>query len=272
MNGDCHQHITGPRSGSSRAGATAAPHGRREVYAAYALGARLTVRRIHRRARTFAKWSSLFSLTLGWGDQVAYHLLASRGAEQAPWQVVVAVSGIPVLVLAFGAGLAHLQGVPHKRKRRPAVAATAPHQDIPVPNATSVAATLPVAAEELAPVVVSLAPAEPASRAEMPNLAPLPAPVMVAAGAREVVTGRVPVVYPEGISERNRQIPALATRAHSQRAIAERLGVGSGTVGRVWDEHRAFLAEHGVQLRRREDSGAATSASRLHEAPALLPG
>lgn len=133
-----------------------------EVYAAYALGAWLTRRRINSKARTFAKWSSLFSLTLGWGGQVVYHLLASRGIEQAPWQVVVAVSGIPVLVLAFGAGLAHLLTVPHKRTRRPGVTAAAPLEDVPAPVTTPVAATVPVVAEAPAPVAATAASAEPA--------------------------------------------------------------------------------------------------------------
>ncbi|KRC42977.1 hypothetical protein ASE15_03175 [Oerskovia sp. Root22] len=129
-----------------------------EVYAAYALGAWLTRRRINSKARTFAKWPSLFSLTLGWGGQVVYHLLASQGIEQAPWQVVVAVSGIPVLVLAFGAGLAHLLTVPHKRTRRPAVAVAVPLEDVAAPVATPVVATVPVVAEVPAPVTATVAP------------------------------------------------------------------------------------------------------------------
>ncbi|MET4224539.1 hypothetical protein [Oerskovia enterophila] len=238
-----------------------------EVYAAYALGAWLTRRRINSKARTFAKWSSLFSLTLGWGGQVVYHLLASRGIEQAPWQVVVAVSGIPVLVLAFGAGLAHLLTVPHKRTRRPGVMAAAPLEDVPAPVTTPVAATVPVVAEAPAPVVATVAPADPAPWGGAPDPAPLPAPAVAAARVRAVDTGRVPVVYPEGISERDRQILALAIERCSQRAIVEQMNVGKGTVGRVWDEHRTFLAEHGVQLRaKREDVEPVLSAHRLHGA------
>lgn len=239
-----------------------------EVYAAYALGAWLTRRRINSKARTFAKWSSLFSLTLGWGGQVVYHLLASQGIEQAPWQVVVAVSGIPVLVLAFGAGLAHLLTVPHKRTRRPVVAVAAPLEEVPVPVATPVSATVPVGAEVPAPVPATVAPADPAPWGGAPD----PAPVVAAARGREVVTGRVPVVYPEGISERDRRILALAIERCSQRAIVERMNVGKGTVGRVWDEHRTFLAGHGVQLRaKREDVEALMSAPRPHGAHVLLP-
>lgn len=243
-----------------------------EVYAAYALGAWLTRRRINSRARTFAKWSSLFSLTLGWGGQVVYHLLASQGIEQAPWQVVVAVSGIPVLVLAFGAGLAHLLTVPHKRTRRPVVAVATPLEEVPVPVTTPVAATVPVVAEVPAPVTATVAPADPAPWGGTPDPAPLPAPVVPAARVREVVTGRVPVVYPEGISERDRRILALTIERCSQRAIVERMNVGKGTVGRVWDEHRTFLAEHGVQLRaKREDVEPVLSAHRPHGAHVLLP-
>ncbi|MEK8229361.1 hypothetical protein NKG05_30805 [Oerskovia sp. M15] len=219
-----------------------------EVYAAYALGAWLTRRRINSKARTFAKWSSLFSLTLGWGGQVVYHLLASRGIEQAPWQVVVAVSGIPVLVLAFGAGLAHLLTVPHKRTRRPTVAVAAPARTSRHPS------------QRRSPrrfLSSRRRPRRSLPRLPRPNprcgrgagSRPLPAPVVAAARVREVVTGRAPVGYPEGISERDRQILALAIERCSQRAIVERMNVGKGTVGRVWDEHRTFLAEHGVQLR-----------------------
>lgn len=243
-----------------------------EVYAAYALGAWLTRRRINSKARTFAKWSSLFSLTLGWGGQVVYHLLASRGIEQAPWQVVVAVSGIPVLVLAFGAGLAHLLTVPHKRTRRPSVTAAAPLEDVPAPVTTPGTATFPAGAAAPAPVTATVAPAEPAPWGGAPDPATLPTPVVAAARAREVVIGRAPVVYPEGISERDRQILALAIERCSQRAIVERMNVGKGTVGRVWDEHRTFLANHGVQLRaKREDVEPGLSAHRPHGAHVLLP-
>lgn len=78
-----------------------------EVYAAYAMGAWLTRKRIAPSARVFAKWSALASLVVGGAGQVAYHLLAAAGIDQAPWQVVVIVSCVPVAVLGMASALAH---------------------------------------------------------------------------------------------------------------------------------------------------------------------
>jgi hypothetical protein len=80
-----------------------------EAYAAYALRARLAREPwISARTRRFAKWSAIFSFTLGMAGQVAYHLLAQAGAARAPWPVTTLVSCLPVLVLAMGTALAHM--------------------------------------------------------------------------------------------------------------------------------------------------------------------
>lgn len=79
-----------------------------ETYAAYALRAWLSTARATPRARRFAKWSALGSLAVGGAGQVVYHLLVAAGVERAPWPVVVAVSCLPVIVLAMGTALAQL--------------------------------------------------------------------------------------------------------------------------------------------------------------------
>ncbi|MGW3346816.1 hypothetical protein ACWDA3_26185 [Nonomuraea rubra] len=79
-----------------------------EAYAGYAIAAWLSDRRIAPGTRRFAKWSALGSLLLGMLGQVAYHLLVVAGFKVAPWQVVTAVSCLPVLVLGMGAGLHHM--------------------------------------------------------------------------------------------------------------------------------------------------------------------
>jgi len=80
-----------------------------EAYAAYALRAWLASENgISARTRRFAKWSAIFSFTLGMAGQVAYHLLAQAGAAQAPWPITTVVSCLPVLVLAMGTTLAHM--------------------------------------------------------------------------------------------------------------------------------------------------------------------
>jgi hypothetical protein len=80
-----------------------------EAYAAYALRA-WPAREpwISARTRRFAKWSAIFSFTLGMAGQVAYHLLAQAGVARAPWPVTTLVSCLPVLVLAMGTALAHM--------------------------------------------------------------------------------------------------------------------------------------------------------------------
>jgi hypothetical protein len=80
-----------------------------EAYAAYALRAWLaTEHTVSPRTRRFAKWSAIFSFTLGMAGQIAYHLLAQAGTAQAPWPITTIVSCLPVLVLAMGTTLAHM--------------------------------------------------------------------------------------------------------------------------------------------------------------------
>jgi hypothetical protein len=80
-----------------------------EAYAAYAMRAWLASEHtITARTRRFAKWSAIFSFTLGMAGQVAYHLLAQAGAARAPWPITTIVSCLPVLVLAMGTTLAHM--------------------------------------------------------------------------------------------------------------------------------------------------------------------
>ena len=75
-----------------------------EAYAAYALRAWLAREHsVSDRTRRFAKWSAIFSFTLGMAGQVAYHLLAQAGTARAPWPVTTIVSCLPVLVLAMAA-------------------------------------------------------------------------------------------------------------------------------------------------------------------------
>jgi hypothetical protein len=79
-----------------------------ETYAAYAL--RVWLAGIgSTRARRFAKWSAIGSLVLGALGQVAYHLMTAHHLTAAPWPITTAVACLPVIVLGFGAALAHLQ-------------------------------------------------------------------------------------------------------------------------------------------------------------------
>ena len=80
-----------------------------EAYAAYALRAWLaSEHKVSARTRRFAKWSAIFSFTLGKAGQVAYHLLAQAGVARAPWAITTIVSCLPVLVLGMGTALAHM--------------------------------------------------------------------------------------------------------------------------------------------------------------------
>ncbi|OKI52838.1 ABC transporter permease [Micromonospora sp. CB01531] len=77
-----------------------------ETYGAYALYVWLSGR-VPDRARRFAKWSAIASLTVGALGQIAYHLLVAPPTG-APWWITTAVSILPVGVLGMGAALAHL--------------------------------------------------------------------------------------------------------------------------------------------------------------------
>jgi hypothetical protein len=79
-----------------------------ETYAAYALRVWLGAAGSSR-ARWFAKWSALGSLALGVAGQITYHLMTAWHVTVAPWPITAAVACLPVIVLGFGAALAHLQ-------------------------------------------------------------------------------------------------------------------------------------------------------------------
>lgn len=79
-----------------------------ETYAAYALRAWLSGNRVPVRARRFAKYSAIGSLSLGFLGQVAYHQMVAARMTVAPWWITTLVSGLPVAVLGMGAALAHL--------------------------------------------------------------------------------------------------------------------------------------------------------------------
>jgi hypothetical protein len=78
-----------------------------ETYAAFALRVWLSAG-MPDRARRFARWSAIGSLTLGAAGQVAYHLMSAAHVTSAPWEITTLVAALPVAVLGMGAALAHL--------------------------------------------------------------------------------------------------------------------------------------------------------------------
>ena len=81
-----------------------------EAYGTYALRRWLTPG-ASRRTSIYAGVSAISSLVVGGAAQVAYHLLKAAGYTRAPWQVVMAVSLVPVVVLALASILAKLVAV-----------------------------------------------------------------------------------------------------------------------------------------------------------------
>jgi hypothetical protein len=79
-----------------------------ETYAAYALRVWLAQSSTDR-ARRFARRSAITAFVLGGLGQIAYHLMTAAHLAMAPWPITTAVSCLPVVVLGFGAALAHLQ-------------------------------------------------------------------------------------------------------------------------------------------------------------------
>jgi hypothetical protein len=78
-----------------------------ETYAAFALRVWLSGR-VPARAKRFARWSVIASLTVGALGQIAYHLMNAAHVTAAPWPITTLVSCLPVAVLGMGAALAHL--------------------------------------------------------------------------------------------------------------------------------------------------------------------
>lgn len=81
-----------------------------EAYAVYALAVATGSQALTVRARRYAWASAAAALALGMFGQGAYHLMTARGVTTAPWQVVVAVSCLPVMVLGAASLLWHLAG------------------------------------------------------------------------------------------------------------------------------------------------------------------
>jgi hypothetical protein len=96
-----------------------------EAYAAYALHVWLSGR-APARAQAFARRSAIGALTLGALGQVAYHLMAAAGWDQAPWLVTTVVACLPVAVLGMGAALGHLIRAPEPTPVQVPAVATSP--------------------------------------------------------------------------------------------------------------------------------------------------
>lgn len=78
-----------------------------ELYSAYAFRVWLDSD-APKRARRFAKWSSIISAVLSMSGQATEHLLVAAHKAAAPWEVTVAVSCFPVLAALLGAVLHQL--------------------------------------------------------------------------------------------------------------------------------------------------------------------
>lgn len=79
-----------------------------EAYGGYALRVWLSAAALSDKTIAFAKWSSLVSLTIGAGAQVASHLLTAAGVTAAPWPVTTLIACVPVALVGLAAGLARL--------------------------------------------------------------------------------------------------------------------------------------------------------------------
>jgi hypothetical protein len=79
-----------------------------EAYGSYALFSAVCLLPLSRPTRAFAWISAIGALLLGFAGQAAFHVLREYGYARAPWQVIVGVSGVPVLALALAATLYHL--------------------------------------------------------------------------------------------------------------------------------------------------------------------
>jgi hypothetical protein len=77
-----------------------------EIYAAYAMHEWLSS--MPGRLKSYARASTIFSLAMGIGAQIAYHICVSLGMHHAPLWVVSIVASLPVVVLGMAAGLYHL--------------------------------------------------------------------------------------------------------------------------------------------------------------------
>lgn len=88
-----------------------------EAYAAYALRAWLNGRG-RKRTRVFAMISGIVALVLGGFGQLAYHLLVAAGKTEAPDEVTIFVSVLPVLCIGAVTALHHMLSMDRRAARR----------------------------------------------------------------------------------------------------------------------------------------------------------
>lgn len=236
-----------------------------EAYAAYALHVWLH-RESPRRARNFARVSSIVALVLGALGQVAYHLMVASGVESAPWPITAAVACLPVGVLGMGATLAHLltvddaepatSGKVSQRSDPAPVVPTAP-QFRPAMSAPPFQPVAPVRPDPMPPVRPEFAPAE--RPAEQPAERPAERPTGSARTVPDDRPAERPApTRPERSTSATRNGPARKrpgkprTDAHlsaevrqlaeqnggppSVYAVKQALGVGSGRAARLLAE------------------------------------
>jgi hypothetical protein len=79
-----------------------------EAYGGYALRVWLTSARLQPKTVAFARRSSLASLAIGAGAQVASHLMTAAGVTTAPWPITMAIACVPVALVGLAAALARL--------------------------------------------------------------------------------------------------------------------------------------------------------------------
>jgi len=199
-----------------------------ETYAAFALGAWLRPG-TPQRARRFAKWSAIGSLTLGTAGQVAYHLLNAAHATSAPWPVVVLVSSLPVIVLGLASALAHLL--------RDAGDDVPAQVTIPARDATVEAVSAGVPSAVAVPSVPAYVPVS------VPTVDIHTPPAM---RAQTVTSGRAPgraSKHAPRTPERVFSAEIAAGQLPSLRAVKTRMHVGTDTARVVRDQLSQALAQ-----------------------------
>ena len=136
-----------------------------EAYGAYALGVWLSSAQVPDKAKTFAKWSAIGALALGWAGQAASHVLTAAHVTVAPWPVTMLVSSVPVAAFGLAVALTHLL----RDTAGDGETATAEQPQVPTMAAV--------------PVAAALEPAQPVTQAPAPSRQPRRRPPSRNAGA-----------------------------------------------------------------------------------------
>lgn len=220
-----------------------------EAYAGYALKVWVSKAPLTSRTRSFAKWSVIAGLFIGWCAQGASHLMTAGGITRAPWLVTVLVAGVPVLAIGLAAGLYQLV----RQDTRATTSQTTTSRTSPATGGgelVEVGGTPPAEPPELVDAATS-EPSTPPEQVPVPRDAPALADRLAVVIEHDKPHGgrhrRLAIDLPPEVLARADEL-ITTSEQHGKRigrpALMEELGIGENAARRLLAAHKRRQLHH----------------------------